>query len=227
MTREEAVLKAINEKQGSRSNIISDRTKKKFEVLKKQKYGMLRLISLSHVSNKNIYALTLCDCGKQSIKILNNVLNLNKSCGCNRVKAMVEKKKTHGMKGSKTYAVWHSMRSRCKNERHPSFKDYGGRGIAIDKRWDRFENFYQDMGEKPEGMSIDRIDNNKGYSKENCRWANSEEQCNNRRNSKLYLINGKSMSLPQWCRELSIPESTVKNRISRGMSINQALGLIK
>lgn len=224
MTREEAVKLAIETGVGSRTNIISERSKKKFEYLKLEKYGMLRLLSLSHVSNKNIYALTLCDCGRESIMILNNVVKSNSSCGCARMKAIAEKNKTHGMKGTRTYSIWHSMRSRCKNVNHPSYKDYGGRGIFIDKRWDKFENFYIDMGDVPRGKSLDRIDNDRGYSKQNCRWATSEEQCNNRRNSKLYLIEGKSMSLPQWCRDRKMPMTTVKNRILRGMSIQQALG---
>lgn len=81
----------------------------------------------------------------------------------------------------KEYAIWVKMRQRCKNPNDPKFKDYGARGIKVCSEWDSFAQFFEDMGEKPDGLSIDRKDNDKGYSKENCKWSTPLEQANNRR----------------------------------------------
>src|ERR1700680_3607781 len=91
---------------------------------------------------------------------------------------------------SATYSTWRSMRTRCRNPEHDSFSYYGGRGIKVCPRWEWFRNFLSDMGDKPMGYSLDRIDVNGPYSKENCRWVCFATQAHNRRNTKLWWNRG-------------------------------------
>jgi hypothetical protein len=88
---------------------------------------------------------------------------------------------THGMCGTKIYYIWADMLYRCTKAKHARYADYGGRGITVCERWHEFANFFADMGERPEGRSLDRRDNDAGYSPENCRWATPAEQSENRR----------------------------------------------
>ncbi len=121
--------------------------------------------------------------------------------------------------------IWRSMRNRCYNENQKSHKYYGWRGIVVCDRWlgnDGFSNFVADMGEKPAGYTIDRIDVNGNYEPSNCRWANKEEQANNKRTSRYLTASGKTMTLAQWSRELGCTPSAILLRLKK-MSIEEAL----
>jgi hypothetical protein len=128
----------------------------------------------------------VCDCGVvRTVPGRDLVSGKSKSCGCLRDEQVGDYRRTHGGSDSKTYGTWLHMRGRCLNPSNFRYALYGGRGIRICERWDKFENFLSDMGPRPEGMSLDRIDNNQGYSPSNCRWATQKMQVHNSRSTKL------------------------------------------
>lgn len=130
--------------------------------------------------------LCVCACGAQKIVNAENLKRgKSKSCGCLTQAMRVSSCQRHGHTAigyqSPTYRSWHAMKERCRNERHMSYPDYGGRGISVCDRWDDFANFLADMGEKPARASLDRIDVNGNYEPSNCRWASATTQAANKR----------------------------------------------
>jgi hypothetical protein len=129
----------------------------------------------------------------------------------------------HGMGGTKIYGVWWDMRNRCENRNRKYYPDYGGRGITVCAEWKKFSAFYRDMGDAPEGCTLERIDNDKGYSAGNCRWATRSEQAQNRRSSLLVTIGEETLSLASWVEKHEIAYATVHKRIKRGWDPHLAL----
>ena len=135
-----------------------------------------------------------------------------------------KKRHGHAYPVSPTYNAWRSIIGRCKNESASSFKYYGGRGIKVCLRWHEFSNFLEDMGERPVGKSIDRIDNDGDYEPGNCRWATSKEQANNRRSNAYLEFGGERMNLEQWAERIGIPSNTLWMRLyDNGWTVKRAL----
>lgn len=145
-----------------------------------------RLVALERFSNPPQRAkwLCLCDCGNQKWIAFSPLMRgASTSCGCYRSEWATTHKKTHGYSKDPTYACWHHAKQRCTNPRNPSYQYYGARGITMCERWfHSFANFLADMGPRPHpNLTLDRIDNDKGYSPDNCRWATYADQLNNQR----------------------------------------------
>jgi hypothetical protein len=129
---------------------------------------------------------------------------------------------THKMSGSVEYSSYGSMKQRVLNPRNKRFKDYGKRGIKICERWlESFENFYADMGPRPEGTTLERRDNNGNYEPDNCYWAIPKEQMNNTRRNVYIEHNGQRLTIAQWSRKSGLPQVTIRARLRRGWSIEQ------
>lgn len=124
---------------------------------------------------------------------------------------------------SGVYRSWRGMFQRCENESDRAYKNYGGRGIKVAPEWRSFARFLLDMGEKPAGMSLDRIDNDGDYCKANCRWATPLEQASNRRTTVLLEHQGKRMCVTQWAHALGLSESTIRLRLLSGWPIEKCL----
>jgi hypothetical protein len=128
------------------------------------------------------------------------------------------------MHGTRTYQSWISMRQRCQNPNHTAYANYGGRGIKVCERWSSFEDFLADMGERPEGCSLDRIDGDGDYEPGNVRWASSKTQSRNWRDANnLVTFDGRTQPLASWSEEFGIEHHTLQYRLRAGWSAEKAL----
>lgn len=121
------------------------------------------------------------------------------------------------------YLTWQNMVARCKNAKNDNYGRYGARGIKVCERWLVFENFVADMSPRPEGYTLDRIDNNKGYSPENCKWATQSTQCRNTERNVFIEYKGRRQVLTDWSRELGISAERIRQRMRRGKSFEESI----
>lgn len=185
-------------------------------------FGRLTVIGSSPKRGNNIAWTCTCTCGK-TVSVAGTSLRLGRtqSCGCLRIQRLIEAKgrnRIHGQAVNRTatYRCWTGLRERCFNPRHQGYSNYGGRGITVCPQWNSFEQFQADMGERPFGMSIDRIDNDKGYEPTNCRWATPVQQMRNRRTSwHVFDVNDESISFAEAARTLAMSESAFYGHIRK------------
>lgn len=128
----------------------------------------------------------------------------------------------HG-KRTKTYFVWSNMIQRCLNNKHPCWPSYGGRGIWVCREWLSFDNFLRDMGSAPPGLTLDRLDNDLGYYRENCRWVTHKVNCSHTRKTRLRELFGEKKTLGEWCELFCINPKIVESRTRRGEDLYSAL----
>lgn len=169
-----------------------------------------------------------CDCGK-IIEVSNSHLTTGQiqSCKCLRREIVTAACFVHGhtpwgKPQSRTYQCWSKMISRCIHPSQHGFKNYGGRGISVCQRWMSFVNFLSDMGDKPEGKTIERINNNGNYEPGNCRWATQKEQQRNRRNNRILTVCGITACLAALCEHFGLYSSLVQNRLKSGWTVYNA-----
>ncbi len=186
-------------------------------------FGRLFVVDFAGVKYGHSQWLCKCDCGNEVVVDNSNLGRNSNSCGCLAKQITKERSITHGKRGTRIYAIWQGMKQRCTNKKMQAYKYYGGRGIKVCERWLKFENFYEDMGERPEGKSLDRIDNDGDYCKENCRWATIKEQMNNTRYNTKITFKGKTMNVNEWEKKLNMSSGAIRGRLKRGWSIEKTL----
>lgn len=193
--------------------------------------GRLTQIGVSfrlNKKNRNHVAVFECSCGSRKIIQVSIVrAGSTQSCGCLKKEKCKQTHTTHGQSPanqcSREYSSWRHMKARCSAKNGKHFNDYVNRGIVVCERWMKFENFLVDMGNAPEGTSIDRIDNDGNYEPGNCRWSTRSEQQRNRRGNHLIEVNGKWLSLAEAAEISGVSYNALRKRLRRGWPVDIAL----
>jgi len=166
--------------------------------------------------------LCRCECGTEKCVLIGSLRKgVSKSCGCKTISLRSEKLRKHGMAGTPTYKSWHQMHQRCAGKHGHNY--YVENGITVCERWGAFENFLADMGERPVGTTLDRIDGTKGYSPDNCRWADVFTQANNKKTNIKQMVCGELMTPAQASRRFNKHISGIRHRLRKGFTLEQAI----
>ncbi len=191
-----------------------------------QRFGRLLALSSAESTPKGVMWNCKCDCGSACTVLGSHLRSGNtNSCGCLHRERILLVATTHGYTHTSTYKTWGSMKQRCLNPKNPSYKNYGGRGIKLCERWMSFGAFLSDMGPRPKGKSIERLDNDGNYEPSNCAWATIREQANNCRKNRFVEFRGNTVSISEAHRisQSKIRLALVYDRIQRGWTIDEAL----
>lgn len=189
--------------------------KRRYEDLIGRQFGRLTVIAYDHEEPKyRHYWRCKCACGKETVVLASHLKSGDcQSCGCSMGPVK------HRESGTRLYHVWINMKSRCNNPNHPSYANYGGRGITVCQEWlndfEAFRDWALSNGYSSD-LTIDRIDNNVGYSPNNCRWATYTRQARNKRNNTNITFNGETHTVGEWSELTGINASTLKSRLNRG-----------
>lgn len=198
--------------------------------LKGKKFGRLTIIDFAEIRYRRAFWLCECVCG--NVKIVDGIRlrsGKTRSCGCLRREMSAERGRRlntiHGGSYTSEYRIWISMRSRCLDETHTSYHNYGGRGIKVCDRWrESFVSFLEDMGPRPSLQhSIDRIDNDGDYTPKNCRWATMKEQRRNSRQNRFIIAFGERRTLIEWSECYGIGPRTISRRLEFGWPTEDAI----
>ena len=202
-----------------------------------QKFNKLTVISYAYTvkgngRNYHTFYNCICDCGKSCIVEGAKLRNGHtQSCGCYRHERQIEANTKHKGRYSRLYIVWCNMKGRCYNPNDKRYNSYGARGIIVCDEWkndfNAFQKWAESAGYRPDAKrgecTIDRIDNNKGYCPENCRWVNNQTQANNKSNNIILTYNGKSQTVSQWARELNVDSETLRHRYNCGWNTKRII----
>ena len=202
-----------------------------------QRFGRLTVIKrvdecVTH--GKDAHWICRCDCGKTISTPTTHTLRQGKStsCGCLRLERSLETHTTHGdgkhgKNKSRLYHIWADMKNRCSSPTSRAYKNYGARGITVCQLWQEYEPFrlWALSNGYDEHLTLDRIDVNGNYGPSNCRWATWTQQANNTRRTKKYTVDGLTLSITEWAQKYGIPRTTLTTRLSRGLSMEEALGI--
>lgn len=191
-----------------------------------ERFSRLVVIGVEKINGRT-YMKCECDCGNIPLIWYGHLrTGATKSCGCLNLEKIRDRSTKHGMSETQTYKIWYGMIKRCKKEGNKSFASYGGRGIFVCERWHCFENFLSDMGERPgENYSLDRIDNERGYCKENCRWATRKQQANNKRNNINVFYDGKSMTVAELSSISGVGYGLLRWRLKNNWTVSDAVSI--
>ena len=186
-----------------------------------RRFSRLVVISVESIGRRHVRYNCVCDCGKSSVAQDTNLETRHtRSCGC----LALELSTKHGHSKTRTYNIWKGMMHRCLNPKNDKYHRYGAKGITVHESWRDFLCFLKDMGEAPDGLTLDRENTNGNYEPGNCRWVSMLVQQNNRNNNRIIEHQGIKYTLSQASKKFDIPWSTLNNRIFiYGWSIETAI----
>ena len=189
-----------------------------------KRFGEWTVLRKWRGNGRHYYVMVICSCGTERQMRADTLKSgRSKSCGCKKGEHISTSITRHGgrLKFPRAYKSWKEMRQRCMNKNNRKYPDYGGRGIKVCDRWNDFDAFAKDMGERPKGASLGRIDNNGNYSPENCRWESPKQQANNTRRNIFITFRGETKTIAQWSNQTGLKAGTIRRRFHAGKHVNE------